>query len=72
MSSQVGWVEARERSIVPGQAPAHLLQAKGRRLRGECKGRLSLRVRQEFRRELEEATAKDRRTLGNFGELLLE
>ena len=39
---------------------------------GEWKAPLSLRVRQEFRRELEEAAVKERRTLGNFGELLLE
>ena len=39
---------------------------------GEWKAPLSLRIRQEFRRELEEAAAKERRTLANLGELLLE
>ena len=39
---------------------------------GEWKAPLSLRVRQEFRRELEEAAAQERRTLGNLGALLLE
>lgn len=39
---------------------------------GEWKAPLSLRVRQEFRRELEEVAAKERRPLGNVGELLLE
>lgn len=39
---------------------------------GEWKAPLSLRVRQELRRELEEAAARERRTLGNLGELLLE
>jgi hypothetical protein len=39
---------------------------------GEWKAPLSLRVRQELRRELEEAAAKERRTLCNLSELLLE
>lgn len=39
---------------------------------GEWKAPLSLRVRQGLRRELEEAAAAERRTLGNLGELLLE
>ena len=39
---------------------------------GEWKAPLSLRVRQELRRQLEEAAAKERRTLANVGELLLE
>lgn len=39
---------------------------------GEWKAPLSLRVRRAFRRELEEAAAAERRTLGNLGELLLE
>ena len=39
---------------------------------GEWKAPLSLRIRQEFRRELEEVAARDRRTLANVGELLLE
>jgi len=39
---------------------------------GEWKAPLSLRVRRELRLELEEAAAKERRTLGNVGELLLE
>ena len=39
---------------------------------GEWKAPLSLRVRQGLRRELEEAAAAERRTLGNLGEPLLE
>ena len=39
---------------------------------GEWKAALSLRIRQEFRRKLEEVAARERRTLGNVGELLLE
>lgn len=39
---------------------------------GEWKAPLSLRIRQEFRRELEEVAARERRTLGNVSELLLE
>jgi len=33
---------------------------------------MSLRVRQELRREMEEFAYKDRRRLGNLGELLME
>jgi len=39
---------------------------------GEWKAPLSLRVRQELRGQLEQVAAKERRTLGNLGELLLE
>jgi hypothetical protein len=39
---------------------------------GEWKAQISLRVRQELRRELEELAYKERRTLGNIAELLLE
>ncbi|MBZ5700458.1 MAG: hypothetical protein LAN84_01275 [Acidobacteriia bacterium] len=39
---------------------------------GEWKAPLSLRVRQALRRELEEFAVRDRRTLGNLGELLVE
>jgi len=39
---------------------------------GEWKAQLSLRVRQDLRRELEEFAAKERRKLGNLGELILE
>lgn len=39
---------------------------------GEWKAPLSLRVRQDFRRELEEFANKERRNLGNVGEVLLE
>jgi hypothetical protein len=39
---------------------------------GEWKAQLSLRVRQELRRELEEFAYKERRKLGNLGEVLLE
>ena len=39
---------------------------------GEWKAPLSLRVRQELRTGLEEAAARDKRTLGNLGEVLLE
>jgi hypothetical protein len=39
---------------------------------GEWKAPLSLRVRQQLRTGLEEAAARDRRTLGNLGEVLLE
>jgi hypothetical protein len=39
---------------------------------GEWKAPLSLRVRQALRAELEEFAAKERRTLGNIGELILE
>ena len=39
---------------------------------GEWKAPLSLRVRQQLRTGLEEAAARDKRTLGNLGEVLLE
>ena len=39
---------------------------------GEWKAQISLRVRQDLRRELEEFAAKERRKLGNLAELLLE
>jgi hypothetical protein len=39
---------------------------------GEWKAQLSLRVRQDLRRELEEFADKERRKLGNVGEVLLE
>ena len=39
---------------------------------GEWKAPLSLRVRLNLRKELEEYAAKERRTLGNLGELLME
>ncbi len=39
---------------------------------GEWKAPLSLRVRQALRAEMEEFAARERRTLGNLGELLLE
>lgn len=39
---------------------------------GEWKAPLSLRVRQQLRTGLEEFAARDRRTLGNLGEVLLE
>lgn len=39
---------------------------------GEWKAQMSLRVRQELRREMEEFAYKDRRRLGNLGELLME
>jgi hypothetical protein len=39
---------------------------------GEWKAQISLRVRQDLRRELEEFACKDRRKLGNVGEALLE
>lgn len=39
---------------------------------GEWKAPLSLRVRQDLRVELEQFAARERRTLGNIGELLLE
>lgn len=39
---------------------------------GICKTRLSLRVRQELRFELEEFAKQERRTLGNPGELIVE
>jgi len=39
---------------------------------GEWKAQISLRVRQELRREMEEFAARERRKLGNLGDLLLE
>ena len=39
---------------------------------GEWKAQISLRVRQALRTELEEFAARERRTLGNIGELILE
>jgi len=39
---------------------------------GEWKVQLSLRVRQDVRRELEALAAQERRTLGNLGEVLIE
>ena len=39
---------------------------------GEWKAQISLRVRQELRREMEEFADKERRKLGNVGEVLLE
>ena len=38
---------------------------------GEWKAQLSLRVRQDLRREMEELAARERRTLGNLGEILV-
>jgi hypothetical protein len=43
-----------------------------RNVMGEWKAPLSLRVRQQLRTGLEEAAARDKRTLGNLGEVLLE
>jgi len=39
---------------------------------GEWKAPLSLRVHQQLRAGLEKAAARDKRTLGNLGEVLLE
>ena len=39
---------------------------------GEWKAPLSLRVRQDLRREMEDFALKERRTLGNVGEVLVE
>ena len=39
---------------------------------GEWKAPLSLRIRQDLRVELEEFAARERRSLGNVAELLLE
>ena len=39
---------------------------------GEWKAQMSLRVRQALRSELEEFAARERRKLGNLGELVLE
>ncbi len=38
----------------------------------EWKAQISLRVRQDLRREIEEFAAKERSKLGNLGELLME
>jgi len=39
---------------------------------GEWKTQLSLRVRQDLRREMQEFADKERRKLGNVGEVVLE
>jgi hypothetical protein len=39
---------------------------------GEWKAPLSLRVRQQLRAGLEEAAARDKRTLGNHGDVFLQ
>jgi hypothetical protein len=39
---------------------------------GEWKAQISIRVRQELRTELERFAARERRKLGNIGEVLLE
>ena len=39
---------------------------------GEWKAQISLRVRQDLRREMEEFSDKERRKLGNVAEVLLE
>ncbi len=39
---------------------------------GEWKAQVSVRVRQELRRELEQYAARDKRKLGNLGEVLME
>lgn len=39
---------------------------------GEWKAQISLRVRQALRMELEQMAARERRKLGNLGELVLE
>lgn len=39
---------------------------------GEWKAPLSLRISRDLRAELEQLAARERRTLGNVGELLLE
>jgi len=39
---------------------------------GEWKAPLSLRIRKDLRAELEEFAQRERRTLGNVGELILE
>jgi hypothetical protein len=43
-----------------------------RKVMGEWKAPLSLRVRRPLRAGLEEFAARDKRTLGNLGEILLE
>jgi hypothetical protein len=39
---------------------------------GEWKAQISVRVRQALRTELEEFAAREKRKLGNIGELILE
>ena len=39
---------------------------------GEWKAQISIRIRQELRTELERFAARERRKLGNIGEVLLE
>jgi hypothetical protein len=39
---------------------------------GEWKAQISIRVRQDLRTELERFAARERRKLGNIGEVLLE
>jgi len=39
---------------------------------GESKAQVSIRVRQELRTELEKFATRERRKLGNIGEVLLE
>jgi len=39
---------------------------------GESKAQVSIRVRQELRTELEKFAIRERRKLGNIGEVLLE
>jgi hypothetical protein len=39
---------------------------------GEWKAQISLRVRQDLRRDMENFASKERRKLGNVGETLLE
>lgn len=39
---------------------------------GEWKAQISIRVRQDLRREMEDFAQKERRKLGNVGEVLLE
>ena len=39
---------------------------------GEWRAQISLRVRQDLRREMQEFADKERRKLGNVGEVLLE
>ena len=39
---------------------------------GEWKAQISLRIRQDLRRDMEEAAEREHRKLGNLGEQLLE
>jgi hypothetical protein len=39
---------------------------------GEWKAQISVRVRQDLRREIENFAAKEHRKLGNLGEVILE